>query len=100
MSEEVKFSEDEIKQIDDIQFEYSRIKDEFGGICLNKINLRDRISELDEYENKLAKEYEDTKQKENSLMDELNKKYGNGSFNPETRVFTPAPNSQPQVEQK
>ena len=41
-----------------------------------------------------------TKIQENSLMDELNKKYGNGSFNPETKVFTPVPNSQPQVEQK
>mgnify|MGYP003132509824 CR=1 FL=1 len=87
---EVKFTEDEIKKIDNIQFEYTRIKDSFGGICLNKISLRNRIDELDKYEETLAKEYEDNVTKENSLMDELNKKYGDGSFNPETKVFTPS----------
>ena len=50
MPEEVKFTDDELKQIDNVQLEYIRIKDEFGGICLNKINLRSRIQELDEYE--------------------------------------------------
>tara|TARA_R110001583_G_scaffold16711_11_gene68333 strand:- start:1606 stop:1902 length:297 start_codon:yes stop_codon:yes gene_type:complete len=89
MPEEVKFTDDELKQIDNVQLEYIRIKDEFGGICLNKINLRSRIQELDEYEDKLSKEYIDNQKKEESVMSELNKKYGDGSFNPETKVFTP-----------
>ena len=89
MPEEVKFTDDELKQIDNVQLEYIRIKDEFGGSCLNKINLRSRIQELDEYEDKLSKEYIDNQKKEESVMSELNKKYGDGSFNPETKVFTP-----------
>lgn len=97
MSEKVKFSDDEIKKIDDIQLVYSRIKDDFGGICLNKINLRNRIDELDEYEDNLAKEYEDNRKKESSLIEDLNKKYGDGTFDPVTKVFTPA---SPPVEQK
>ena len=89
MSEPIKFTEEEIKKLDDIQFEYSRIKDNFGGICLNKINLRNRIEELDDYENSLAKEYEDNRKNENSFMDELNKKYGDGNLDLNTGVFTP-----------
>ena len=97
---EVKFTDEEIKKIDDIQLEYSRIKDNFGGICLNKINLRNRIDELDKYENELATEYEENRTKEKSLMDDLSKKYGDGSFNPETKVFTPSEINQSEIDKK
>ena len=89
MSEEVKFTKEEIDRIDDFQVKYSQIRDDFGGICLSKINLRNRIDELDKFEDKLSTDFRKIQNDENKFIDELNEKYGEGSLDPKTGVFTP-----------
>jgi len=89
MSEEIKFTEEELSKINNFQERYMKIRDEFGDICLNKINLRNQIEELDILEDKLSNDFAKTKEEQQNHYDEINKKYGEGSFNPNTGIFTP-----------
>ena len=89
MPEEIKFIEEELNKINNFQERYLKIRDEFGDICLNKINLRNQIEELDILEDKLSNDFAKAKEEQKTFFDEVNKKYGEGSFNPNTGIFTP-----------
>ena len=73
-----------------------------GGIneaCLNhglmfkdfeefKIKLEQQLDELDSVDGDLTKKFVDTQEKEQKFLEDITKKYGEGSLNPETGVFT------------
>ena len=90
MSEEVKFTKEELDNLNSFQSRYSEVKDQFGGICLSKISLRKQIEELDNLEVKLSNDFSKIQEEEKTFLDELNKKYGEGSLDPKTGIFTPA----------
>ena len=88
MSDPVKFTQEELDKITNIQKDYARIRDEFGGICLAKINLRNQIDQMDEAEVKLSEELKGVQDGEKSFLDEITKKYGEGQLDPKTGLFT------------
>ena len=83
MPEEVKFNEEELKQVQEIQNNYITIQNQFGQLKMAKIRLSEQELEL---ENSLKS----IKVNEQKFLDEVNKKYGQGTLNPETGVFTSA----------
>ncbi len=92
MPEEVKFTEEELKQVQTIQSLYSDVTSKLGQISVAQIRL-------EEQEHSLAKEYENlveslkkVQSDEQKFLDDITKKYGQGSLNPETGVFTPTKN--------
>ncbi len=82
MPEEVKFTEEELTQVQNIRQEYVSIQQSFGQLKLAQINLDNQEIDL---ENALK----NTQDKEQSFLDGITKKYGQGTLNPETGVFTP-----------
>ena len=82
MPEEVKFTEEELKTVQNIRQEYVSIQQSFGQLKLAQINLDNQEIDL---ENALK----NTQDKEQSFLDGITKKYGQGTLNPETGVFTP-----------
>tara|TARA_R100000664_G_C2709346_1_gene106725 strand:- start:129 stop:389 length:261 start_codon:yes stop_codon:yes gene_type:complete len=82
MPEEVKFTEDEIKQVKNIQSNYVSIQAQFGQLKLSQIRLDEQEVELEEGLKSLQND-------EKKFLDEITKKYGQGSLNSETGVFTP-----------
>ena len=82
MPEEVKFTEEELKQVQDIQNKYISIQNQFGQLKLAQINL-------DNQEIDLEKALENLQTEEKKFLDLTTQKYGQGSLNPETGVFTP-----------
>ena len=84
MSEEIKFTEEEIKSLGDLQQSYQRITNSYGQIALAKHNL-------EEQEAAVKSEFENTRQQEQKLLNSITEKYGPGQLNPQTGVFTPAP---------
>ena len=82
MPEEVKFTEEELKQVQDIQNKYISIQNQFGQLKLAQINL-------DNQEIDLEKDLENLQTEEKKFLDLTTQKYGQGSLNPETGVFTP-----------
>ena len=84
MSEEIKFTEEELKSLGDLQQAYQRITNSYGQIALAKHNL-------EEQESAVKSEFENTRKQEQNLLNSITEKYGPGQLNPQTGVFTPAP---------
>ena len=84
MSEEIKFTEEELKSLGDLQQSYQRITNSYGQIAIAKHNL-------EEQEAAVKSEFENTRQQEQKLLNSITEKYGPGQLNPQTGVFTPAP---------
>ena len=89
MPEEVKFTEEEIKQVKEIQDLYQKIQNDFGQIRIARIRIEEQLSNLDKAEDGSRKSFLDTQEKEKTFLNEITKKYGDGSLDPETGVFTP-----------
>ena len=84
MSDEIKFTEEELKSLGDLQQAYQRITNSYGQIALAKHTL-------EEQEAAVKSEFENTRQQEQKLLNSITEKYGPGQLNPQTGVFTPAP---------
>ena len=89
MAKETKFSEEEMKTIQGIQDSYFKVQTEFGKLSLAKIKLEQQLDDLDNIDNDLTGKFTDVQVKEKSFLEGITKKYGEGSLNPETGVFTP-----------
>ena len=85
MSEEVKFTEEELKQVQNIQSNYQNIQTQFGQLKLTQIRLDEQEIELEEALKSIQSE-------EKKFLDGITSKYGQGTLNPETGVFTPSEN--------
>ena len=85
MPEEVKFTEEELKNVQEIQQTYANIQNQFGQLKLAQIRLDNQEVDLEDSLKKVQTE-------EQKFLDGITEKYGQGSLNPETGVFTPTEN--------
>ena len=85
MPEEVKFTEEELKQVQTFQQNYIAVQNQFGQLKLAQLRL-------DEQEIQLKDSLNKTQNDETKFLDSITKKYGQGTLNPETGVFTPSEN--------
>ena len=79
---EVKFTEDELTQVQNIQKSYANVQNQFGQLKMAQIRLDEQEVELEESLKSIQTE-------ESKFLDGITEKYGQGSLNPETGVFTP-----------
>ena len=82
MPEEVKFTDEELKQVQTIQQSYANVQNQFGQLKLAQIRLDEQEVELEDALKQIQSE-------EKKFLDEITKKYGEGTLNPETGEFTP-----------
>ena len=83
MPEEVKFTEEELKQVQNIQVSYQNVQNQFGQLKLAQIRLDEQEVDLEEALKSIQSE-------EKTFLDGITEKYGQGTLNPDTGVFTPA----------
>tara|TARA_R110001583_G_scaffold1519_3_gene11796 strand:+ start:214 stop:486 length:273 start_codon:yes stop_codon:yes gene_type:complete len=81
MPEEVKFTKEELTQVKNIQENYASIQNKFGQLKLTKIRIANEEVTLEDSLKNIQNE-------EQKFLDGITKKYGQGSLNPETGVFT------------
>ena len=89
MSKQVKFTEEEIKQLNGIREEYINIQSQFGQLAVSKIRLESDMDNLSRLEEDLHKSFIVNNKSEQDFVDGITKKYGDGTFNPDTGIFTP-----------
>jgi len=89
MSDDKKFTEEEMKSLRDLQDSYTKKQAELGQVSVQRILLNQQMDTLDERQAQLESEYTQVQQQEQDLVKKLNEKYGPGQLNPETGVFTP-----------
>jgi len=82
MAEEVKFNDDELTKLKEIQDSYINVQNQFGQLKMAMFRLEQQEIDL---ENKLK----DIQDNETDFLKQITKKYGEGNLNPETGVFTP-----------
>ena len=82
MADAIKFTEDEVKSIRDLQDEYNKTIFALGQISYNMERLKKQNENIHNVLNEV-------KGKEDTLAKSLNEKYGAGSLDLETGTFTP-----------
>jgi len=83
MAKDIKFSDDELKQITEIRTAYAEITNRFGQIQLTKYNLQKQ-------EEQAEIDFESVKVREQEVLKGITEKYGPGTLDPNTGVFTPS----------
>ena len=89
--QETKFSEKELKSLQDLQNSYQQKQLQFGQLEVQRLLVTQQLDSLDSAKAKLEVEYGEVQETERKLVADLNKKYGPGNLDPATGVFTPAP---------
>ena len=83
MAENIKFTDEELKSIEDIRIKYSEITQRFGQLSLTKYNIQKQ-------EEQAEIDFETVKVKEKEVLNAITEKYGPGTLDPNTGVFTPS----------
>ena len=89
--QETKFSEEELKSLQDLQNSYQGKQLQFGQLRVQRLLVQQQLDAIDDTEAKLEVEYSEVQETERKLVASLNEKYGPGNLDPATGVFTPAP---------
>ena len=97
---EVKFTDDELKSIQEISQKSNEITNRFVQLAIAKINLEKQSEAVEEEEFKLLEELEALKKQEQETLQSITDKYGPGQLDPQTGVFTPSVEVQPSEEEK
>jgi len=87
MENTIKFTEQEVLQINELKKNVSEVFYQLGQLNLER---KKRLQELDLIESDLHNKYFALTQEEQSLFQKLNEKYGDGSYDLNTGLFTPS----------
>tara|TARA_B100001250_G_C19341855_1_gene589422 strand:- start:156 stop:452 length:297 start_codon:yes stop_codon:yes gene_type:complete len=79
---EITFTEEEMKQVKEIKNNYLSVQYSFGQVKMARIRLDQQEIDLESALTSLQAE-------EQKFLDGITEKYGDGTLNPETGVFTP-----------
>jgi|TARA_B100001971_G_C17980913_1_gene427343 DNA repair exonuclease SbcCD ATPase subunit len=96
MAKEIKFSDEELQSLNELSQGYQNVQAAFGQMKVQHILAEQQISSLEEAEVQMESDYSDLQEKERELVQQLNEKYGPGQLDPQTGVFTPAPEPEEQ----
>jgi uncharacterized protein YjbK len=98
-SNEIKFSEEELKELGELQTSYQEKQAQLGQIAVQKILLGQQVEAIENRQTELESEYEAVQQSERDLVQKLNEKYGPGQLDPQSGVFTPIPQEEAPAEE-
>jgi|TARA_Y100000114_G_C11651796_1_gene274611 hypothetical protein len=93
MADEKKFSEEELKNIQNIADTYSSLQTELGNLGVQKILVDERIQAIQKREEEIREEWKKTQLSEQELVKTLSDKYGEGTLDPKTGNFIPTETS-------
>ena len=88
---EVKFTEEEMKQINELQQGYLTLQNALGQVSVARIRLEQQLNDIDSSEGTIKSQFVDNQKKEKDFVDSINKKYGDGNLDLTSGVFTPKP---------
>jgi hypothetical protein len=89
-SDEIKFSEEELKELGELQTSYQEKQAMLGQLAVQRILMNQQIEALEVRTTEVEQEYHAVQQEEQDIVKTLNEKYGPGQLDPTTGVFTPS----------
>ena len=90
MAKEIKFTEDELKSLGDLQGKYNTVTNKFGQLAIAKLNFEKQQESIEEEEFKITEELESVRTEEQELLNTITEKYGPGQLDPQSGIFTPS----------
>jgi tmRNA-binding protein len=94
MTEEIKFTEEELEKVATLQNKYQNSIFQLGELQIRKASLEGELEALKSVESNLKDEYLSIQKDETALLQSFTEKYGEGSLNIKTGTFTPAEKAQ------
>jgi len=85
----IKFTDDEIKKVEEFKSEFGDLTARLGEIEIEVIILENQSTQLQEYKDTLKAKYIELRESEVTLANELKLKYGEGEFDTQSGIFTP-----------
>ena len=89
MAQEIKFTDEEVKQVSELRDASSNKVVEFGQLKIEIFLTKQRLEELYRAEAQAEEDFKSLQEKEKALVEELNKKYGAGTLDLDSGTFTP-----------
>ena len=89
MAEPIKFTKEELEGLEKIQQSYIEVQADLGQVSIAKLKLEEQLSSITKSEEEIKGRFRETQQMEQNFIGEISKKYGEGTLNPESGVFTP-----------
>ena len=83
-NEEIKFTEEELQSLNDLQVRYNTITNQFGQLAIAKLNLDKQTEVVNDQEFKLQEELEQAREQEQEILNEITEKYGPGQLDPQS----------------
>jgi len=90
MTNEIKFTEEELKSIADLQHQYEKSIFTLGELQIRRYMVDDEIDSIKKDEHTTKAQYLELQKTEESLLQSLSDKYGDGVLNAKTGTFTPS----------
>jgi adenylate kinase len=90
MSEQKKFTSEELNQVQELRDRMSKLVANFGELKLEQILHEQKTKKLDLLDAQFNKEYADIQKLELELVKQFNEKYGRGTLDLESGTFSPA----------
>jgi prefoldin subunit 5 len=90
MADPIKISGEELQLTAELQSQYQKVIFDFGNLYVEKIQIEDAVKVVTEKENKLQSRWVSLQNKENELIQQLMKKYGEGSIDLKSGLFIPS----------
>ena len=91
MAEQIKFTEQEVNQINELRQGFTRVFLQLGELTIDK---KKKIEEFEILESELQQRHNELLQAEENIFKALNEKYGDGNYDPNTGIFTPIENNE------
>ena len=89
MAEETKFTKEEMETISKIHETYIEFQQKLGQVSLSKLKLEQQSEAIDKMEKEILENFKKTQKEEKDFVDNITKKYGDGTLNPDSGIFTP-----------
>ena len=91
MSDPIKFTQQELDSLKNIQLSFQENIMSFGQLYLDKMTLDAKIKELSQVESNLRTNYEKIQKDEDEWLNSITTKYGEGALNLKDGTFIPNP---------
>ena len=80
MAKEIKFTEDELKTLGELQGKYNVVTNKFGQLAIAKLNFEKQKESIEDEEFKITEELESVRNEEQSVLKDITEKYGPGQL--------------------
>ena len=88
-SKDVKFTKDELNSIEELRNNYNSVTNSLGMLEVSRMQTEKRLEAIEGDKIRLETQYEQLTMIEKELINSLTEKYGQGSIDINSGVFTP-----------